>query len=585
VAFLGGLGDGRGGICGGMEEDGGGAWGIMGGGEKFMRIPDDFNEILQLPEGANVEFKEAKNKFGFDELVKLAVAIANTGGGVIVLGVTNKRPRKVVGTSTFSEPGKIEALIANSDHTSPNLRIQIREIFHDQKRVLEIRVPPRSPGMAYAARGAHWMRSGEELVPMPTEQLKLIYSETAPDFSAEICPSATLSDLDATTVAEFRRRWAMRDNNRRLEAWSDEETLQNAELVQNGQITHAALILFGTSVALARHLPHAEIVFEYRSAEAAGPAQDRVEFREGFLLFHDRLWKRVSLRNDRQSYQVGLFNVDILTFDEAVIREGILNAVCHRDYRHGGSVFVRQFQRRIEIQSPGGLPPGVTAANVLDAQNPRNRRLAEAFARCGLVERAGQGMNIMFERSIRQSKPLPELTADENQVRLTLHGNVTNPAFLRFMEKVGEQMLSDFNTQDMLVLDSLQRGEEVPEELRQRLSGLVDLGVVETVGRGRGIRHLISRRYYSAVGKPGVYTRKRGLDEEHNKALLVTHLGRSPNGCPISELQEVLPPLSRNHIKGLLDKLRNEGKVTLSGKRRWARWCLVGGEVYGSLKD
>ena len=96
----------------------------------------------------------------------------------------------------------------------------------------------------------------------------------------------------------------------------------------DGELTHAALILFETRSALGRHLAQAEIVFEYRSSEASGPAQDRTEFREGFFLVHDRLWEKINLRNDRQSYQDGLFRYDILTFDEAVVREALLNAFC-----------------------------------------------------------------------------------------------------------------------------------------------------------------------------------------------------------------------------------------------------------------
>src|SRR5579885_3106814 len=104
----------------------------------------------------------------------------------------------------------------------------------------------------------------------------------------------------------------------------------------------------------------AELVFEYRSSEASGPAADREEYREGFFLWHDAIWNKINLRNDRQSYQDGLFRVELPTFDEVSVREALLNAVAHRDYRLGGSVFVRQYPQRLEVVSPGGLPPGVT---------------------------------------------------------------------------------------------------------------------------------------------------------------------------------------------------------------------------------
>ena len=103
------------------------------------------------------------------------------------------------------------------------------------------------------------------------------------------------------------------------------------------------------------------------------------------------------------------------------VREAILNAVSHRDYRHPGSVFVRQYPRRLEIVSPGGFPTGITPDNIIDKQFPRNRRIAETFLRCGLVERAGQGANRMLVEAVRDSKPLPDYSrSDEHEVFLSL---------------------------------------------------------------------------------------------------------------------------------------------------------------------
>ena len=308
--------------------------------------------------------------------------------------------------------------------------------------------------------------------------------------------------------------------------------------------------------------------------EASGPAADREEFREGFLLFQERIWQKLNLRNDRQSFQYGLFRVELPTFDEVAVRESLLNAIAHRDYRLGGSVFVRQFSQRLEVVSPGGLPPGITAENILEQQNPRNRRLAEALSKCGLIERSGQGMNLMFESAIRQGKPLPSLAGtSDHEVRLTIEGAVRNPAFVRFLESLNAETVRTFSTYDLLALDRLSRDEPLSEDLRSRLPDLVAAGAVESVGRGRGMRYLLSRRLYEALGAKGVYTRRRGLDRATNKALLLRHLlDQGDGGAPISELRQVLPSESELGVRRLLDELRQEGHVVLHGQRRWARW-------------
>ncbi|MGE5481580.1 MAG: ATP-binding protein, partial [Bacteroidota bacterium] len=318
----------------------------------------------------------------------------------------------------------------------------------------------------------------------------------------------------------------------------------------------------------------AEVIFEYRSSEAAGPAEQRVEYRQGFFSYYEELWRLINLRNGLQHYQVGVLVHDVPTFAERSVREAILNAVSHRDYQLGGSVFVRQYPRRLRIESPGGFPVGITLENILDRQAPRNRRLAEAFSRCGLVERSGQGVNNMFEDSIKQGKPWPDFSGtDAYQVMLTLHGQMQDPGFVSFMERINREIQLAFDVHDLMLLDLIHRGEPVPAQLQPRLRRLVDFGVIETIGRGRGTQYLLARRFYVATGQRGFYTRRKGLDREQNKALLLKHLQDAfPDGCAMKELQQVVPALSRGFIKRLLDELRREGKARLEARKRWSRW-------------
>lgn len=90
-----------------------------------------------------------------------------------------------------------------------------------------------------------------------------------------------------------------------------------------------------------------------------------------------------------------------------------------------------------------GPPPGITPENVLDRQWPRNRRIADIFSKCGLVERADQGMNLMFEQSVRQAKALPDFRGtDDMHVRVTLEGMVQDKNLLVMMEKIGRETLA-----------------------------------------------------------------------------------------------------------------------------------------------
>jgi ATP-dependent DNA helicase RecG len=101
--------------------------------------------------------------------------------------------------------------------------------------------------------------------------------------------------------------------------------------------------------------------------------------------------------------------------------------------------------------------------------------------------------------------------------------------------------------------------------------------VIERVGRGRGVRYLLSRRFYRFLGQGEVYTRRLGLDRETNKALLLKHIEDSAEtGTKLEELQQVLPGLSRNQVQTLLRELKRRGRIRLEGVTRAGRWFPVG---------
>ena len=375
-------------------------------------------------------------------------------------------------------------------------------------------------------------------------------------------------------IEDFRGRWIQKSRNDNLRKLSLEQLLCDSELLSKNGLSYAALILFGTRQALGRFLSPSEVIFEYRSDEVSGPSQQRVEFRQGFFSFYEELWKLINLRNDLQHFQDGLFIWDIHTFNEVAVREAVLNAVSHRDYRMAGSIFIRQYSRRLEIVSPGGFPAGINSENVLWEQSPRNRRLAETFARCGLVDRSGQGMNRIYESCIRESKAKPDFThTDQYHVWLTLHGEVQDIRFLRFLEKVGIERLKTFTTQDLMVLDQVLLEKSVSEELKNSQLKLLEEGIIERISHGRNSKYILSRRFYEFLGKRGVYTRKKGLDRATNKELLLKHiLDNQTTGARMEEFRQVLPTHSRSLIQVLLRELSKEGKIHSHGVTRGARW-------------
>lgn len=311
---------------------------------------EDLRVWMESVEAERLEFKEAKNNFDYEKLVQYCIALANEGGGVLVLGVTDRRPRTVVGSRAF------EDLERTKGHLVERLRLRVDAdvIDHPDGRVVAFTVPGRPLGVPLHYNGQYLMRAGESLVPMTADRLRRIFDEALPDYSAERVAGAEIADLDAGAIEKFRELWRRKSGNAHLEKAPVEQLLGDAELLVDGRVTVAALVLLGTRAGLGKHLAQSEAVIEYRSADTSITPQQRAEFREGFLLYFEELLRFILARNEVQQFRNGLIVRDIPTVNEAATREAVLNAISHRDYRHPGSIFIRQFPRRIEVVSPAG---------------------------------------------------------------------------------------------------------------------------------------------------------------------------------------------------------------------------------------
>jgi ATP-dependent DNA helicase RecG len=190
----------------------------------------------------------------------------------------------------------------------------------------------------------------------------------------------------------------------------------------------------------------------------------------------------------------------------------------------------------------------------------------------------------MFQDSIKQGKPEPDFRGtDEHQVCVTLSGDVQDARFLKFVEAIANERQRSFSTTDLVVLDRVAREQPLWPGLKERLPALVAEGLIERVGRGKGLRYIVSQRFQRFLGRRGEYTRKRGLDTETQKALLLQHIERSNvDGCQFKELHDVLPNLSRDQVQARLRELKSEGKAHPVGVTKNARWFPGPGAAEGA---
>lgn len=366
--------------------------------------PAEIDALIRLPkEGHHLEFKEAKTTFDFDKLKRYCVAIANEGGGRMLLGVTDKRPRLVVGTTAFTDLGILESRL----RVGLGFRVEPEEIAHDGGRVLVLHIPSRPVGTAYQCEGAYLMRSGEELVPMTEDRLRAIFAEGQPSWLEQ----AATEPMEAHIVLA-RLDWEGFFRLMGIPAPSsaeaildrlDERGMLHAEGTQWRVTRLGALLLardlrsFGT---LARRIPRI-IAYEGKGKLVGKPEED---FFAGYAVGFERMIAQIHAYIGSKEHIGADLRIIQSIYPDRAIREFLANALIHQDFQvEGSTVKVEVFADRIEVTNPG--LPFVPVDRFVDEDACRNEPMAEAMRRLGICERKGSGIDRALE--VVEAKLLP----------------------------------------------------------------------------------------------------------------------------------------------------------------------------------
>ena len=370
----------------------------------------------------HVEFKEAKRNFDFNGgshvdpkerrhcILGYVAALANEKGGRLVFGMKDKFPHDVVGSS-YAE-GKIGDL-EDAIYDKMQIRVRIDEEYEpsadveEKKRVVIFNVPSRPVGRMMKFEGVPLMRTGESLREMSDEEMYKILSEQEPDFSAKECNGLTIEDLDTKAIEVMKQRYAEKNDNPAFASVSDEQALIDLDLLVDGKLNYAALVLLGKSKSIKKYMPQNNVVIEYRNDPASIQYDDRIEIQQPLFLAIESIWTYINqpVLNPQVHISEKAYIFDIKLFNKETIREAVLNAIAHRSMIVQNDVVIKQSPTELTITNAGGFPIGVDKSNVLTVNStPRSKRLAEVLQKTGLVEKSGQGVDKMYTNCIMENQ-------------------------------------------------------------------------------------------------------------------------------------------------------------------------------------
>ena len=437
-----------------------------------------------------------------DQVLETIVAFANTEGGDIVVGA-DAQGRVTRGLQ--AEDAEDIATLAVTQ-VRPPLQVEAETYELPQGLVLVFHVP-RSPELHTLPDGRVLSRRGTENRTLTGQELTLAAVGRATGaFELEEVPGSSMTDFDEEVIAEYVEH---RQRRQPTGFVGPIESLlkQIGALTERGRATVSGMLLFGKEPQ--SFLPQAGLTFvkfpgtDRHSERGAIGYGRRVDIGGPLARMIERTWQVVWESMDKKAVVRGLKREEETEYPMIAVREALVNAVAHRDYRiMGRRIEVLMFKDRIEITSPGGLPGYITLKNIVDEHFSRNPRIVNGLLQWGYIEELGLGVDKMIEAMVAAGHPAPEFKATPHSFTVVL----------RKGHEVGEhhpmpQWETDMNERQMKALQWLQEHGRITnrdyrqlcpnvsaETLRLDLVDLVEKGILLKIGVKKGTYYVLKRK-------------------------------------------------------------------------------------------
>jgi predicted HTH transcriptional regulator len=356
-------------------------------------------------EHQRLEFKEAKNQFDNRKLYEYCLALANEGGGHLLLGIANTPPRAVVGTVAFNDP----VAMAEKLFEAVGFRVDIEAVTHPDGRGVVFHIPSRPRGTAYHLDGKYLMRAGEALVPMSEDQLRRIFAEGGPDWVEEHSKTGldgqqVVELLDTQSFFELLKLPYPTDRAGVLDRLVTERLI-DAEAGSYAIRRIGALLLakkLGDFDDLARKAPR---VVVYNGTSKLDTKLDQTGTK-GYAVGFQGLIRFIMGQLPQNEVIEDALRKEVKLVPEVAIREVVANALIHQDFAMtGASVMVEVYVNRVEISNPG--EPLVPVDRFIDGYQSRNERVADLMRRMHICEEKSSGIDRLVQAAEAFQLPAP----------------------------------------------------------------------------------------------------------------------------------------------------------------------------------
>lgn len=541
--------------------------------------------LLSRAENEVVEFKKAKDNFDIDDLGKYFSALSNEANlrerdfGWLVFGVDNKT-HEVVGTNFKDGEVALNRLKQDmAQHTTDNLIFRdIVPLEVEGKRVLLFQIPATPRNIVMHWKGIAYSRDGESLKPInQTKRDEIRHQSPVPDWTAQLVPSATVNDLDelaiATAKVMYKKVHASNISGDEVDAWSLEEFLSHSNMMRDGQITRAAILLLGKPSALDKIYPAvAQITWTLQDEEEI--VDDYEHFGIPFLLTVDKVLAKIRNKTMRELPGGTLFPDTMKQYDDYTIREALHNAIAHQDYTLQQRIVFVESPGKLYYGNGGDFMPG-SIEKALEHKGPqlhyRNECLCKGMVHFNMIDTVGRGIKKIYTLQRDRYFPMPDYDIDkENRtVGVTIYGKMIDEKYSAILKSKDKLSLKE-----CIWLDAIQKHRPITKEA---IDHLRERKLVE----GKSSNLTISLGVARMTHQVAQYTKNKGLAYEALKKLILQLAYNAGNeGFKRNEafeaLEQALPSVKgqkskQDYLGRTLSKMAEEGLLKLVGRK----WCIT----------
>ncbi len=541
------------------------------------------------PEGRHMERKSLRKVAGdradFADLARSCVCFANGSGGQIQIGIedgeTAPLPGQRIDAALLDQVQRRIGELTINVHAVPELR---RHENGGDYIALHI---PRSPGVASTSDGRYFLRVGDSCSPVVGDDVMRLADERAgTPWEALSVSGTTRASADSSKVDHVVETLRSSDRVKAsVKEKSVDELLDHYGLANAGVLTNLGVLLIGRAGDRAR-LGSAPVVQAIKYDEQGTKVGKYVwdDYTLSPIELLEVIWREIPDFKEAYDVPLGMLRIPVPAFDEAVVRELMVNALVHRPYTQRGDIFLNLHPDRLEAVNPGRLPLGVTPQNILHASRRRNDRMAQVFHDLKLMEREGSGFDLLYERLLASGRGTPTVKEGADSVHVTVPRRMIHPGVIRLLSEADQR--HHLSQRERIALGLLAQGEGMsaldlatkldlkdPADVRSWIGRLPDFGLISQAGRTKGTRYFVPPELLRMAGFDVVTTLVR-VQPHRLRALIIEDLERFPDSGRADINRRIGLEIQGKAVSRSLETLVKAGVVITKGDRRWRTYRL-----------